>query len=79
MEDDPVAVGILEERHVADAAVPRPLEDDALRLELKSRGRDVRNPQRDSALIRAERQALEKLPSDCYRWDKNAVCPRLGE
>jgi deoxycytidylate deaminase len=27
----------------------------------------------------AERQALEKLPSDCYRWDKNAVCPLLGE
>lgn len=36
-------------------------------------------PNASLAHTAGERQALEKLSSDCYRWDKNAVCPLLGE
>src|SRR5438477_8416927 len=55
-----VAVRVLEDRHVADAAVERRLvevELDALRLELLLRRLDVRHPQRDRARVRP----LERL------------------
>ncbi len=30
------------------------------------------------AYLAAERQELEKLPIDVYRWDKGAICPVIG-
>ena len=47
MQDERVPVRVDEEGHVADARVVLPDELDALRLELGSRGGDVRDAQRD--------------------------------
>src|SRR4051794_24746019 len=60
MEHEVVAVGIREERHVADARVERlAVELHALRLERRARLRDVVAPQRPRvALLRDERHAL---------------------
>ena len=56
MEHQVVAIGILEERHVADARVEGLAEElDALRLELGARGGDVLDVQRDvRVLLRRE-------------------------
>jgi hypothetical protein len=59
VQDQRVAVRVVEERHVADARVALADELDALRFELGARGGDVLDPERDP--VRRARRELDAL------------------
>jgi hypothetical protein len=64
MQHQRITVGVVEERHVADACVERlACELDAFALELRPRRADIWDAQRDVVRVRCERETdLSRIP-----------------
>jgi hypothetical protein len=75
VQDQGVAIGILEESHVADARIPFADEFDALRLELRPRGRHVGDSQRDT--VRAALRELDPLVLGLPDCERDVACLEL--
>jgi hypothetical protein len=56
MEQQLVAVGIVEERHVADTAVEDVFEGNTARFERRARGGEIRAAERDGMRVHLEGQ-----------------------